>query len=203
MAYSEYSLAQLESKFGIKNRQERLFRQVNEVEPSEKLKDAMSLLEEIPTRSEKAKSELIVMPILLELRTRNNKFFTIYSGENLNADDENGLKGECDFILAKDIHTFDLNYPIIQIVEAKKNDIEIGVPQCAAQLVGAKIFNEKKGIHLEKLYGCVTTGDDWLFMVYEKDKGIVIDTRKYSLVKLSEILGVLQEIMDYYKEILA
>jgi hypothetical protein len=197
MAYSEYSLAQLDTKFGIKNRQQRLFKTVVEIEPSEKLKDAMSLLEELPTRSEKAKSKLIVMPILLELRAINNKFFTIYSGENLNADDENGLKGECDFILAKDIHTFDLNYPIIQIVEAKKNDLEIGVPQCAAQLLGTRIFNEKKGIYLDKIYGCVTTGDDWLFMVLEKE--IIIDTRKYSLVKIGEILGVFQEIMDYYK----
>ncbi len=67
------------------------------------------------------------------------------------------MNGECDFILAKDVGSFSNNYPIFHIVEAKKNDIDLGVPQCAAQLVGAKFFNEKKSIKIDKIYGCVTT----------------------------------------------
>ena len=75
---------------------------------------------------------MIVVPILLELRDLTSRFFTIYSGDNLNADEEAGLRGECDFILTKNTGTFDINYPILSVVEAKKNDIEIGIPQCAA-----------------------------------------------------------------------
>jgi hypothetical protein len=40
----------------------------------------------------------------------------------------------------------------------------VGVPQCAAQLLGAKLYNEKKGVKLDKIYGCVTTGNEWLFL---------------------------------------
>ena len=158
----------------------------------------LSLARELPVRSEKAKSELLVLPILLELRSRNNKFFTIYSGDILNADKEKGLIGECDFLLAKDTGSFSINYPIIQLVEAKRNDIEEGLRQCAAQLVGARLFNEKKGVIIPKLYGCATTGDDWQFLVLEDD--LTIDNQKYYLNDIGRLLAVFQTIVDYCKQ---
>ncbi len=201
MAYGDFTLGDLENKFGIRNQRMRLFDAIDPVEPSGKLKAELLEIEEMPIRSEKAKSEWIVVPILKELRQRNEKFFTIYSGENLNSDEARGLKGECDFILAKDTGSFDISFPILQIVEAKKNDLEAGVPQCAAQLVGAKVFNEKKGLHLDRLYGCVTTGNDWLFMKLEND--LVIDSRVYYLVEISQLLGIFQRIIGYYRNELA
>jgi hypothetical protein len=200
MAYSDFSLEDLELKFGIKNYTAKLFENIEPLEPSEKLKDDLQLAAELPLRSEKAKSEAIVFPILVEVRNHNDKFFTIYSGDMLNADESLGLKGECDFILAKDVHSFSINYPIIQIVEAKKNDIDLGVPQCAAQLLGAKIFNEKKGVQLEKIYGCVTTGDEWLFMKLEND--LIVDEQKYYLVEINKLLGIFQQIVEFYKNII-
>lgn len=198
MAYSDYSLLQIEEEFGIKNQIDDLFdTKIERVEPSEWLKDALQIAKELPLRSEKAKSELIVMPILIELRNKNNKYFTIYSGDNLNIDEK--LKGECDFILSKETKNFDINYPIIQVVEAKKNDIDIGIPQCAAQMLGAKKFNEKRGNkNMKIVYGCVTTGDTWIFM--QLDEIIKIDTQKYYLVNLPEILGIFQKILDNFKE---
>jgi hypothetical protein len=201
MAYGDFTLNDLESRFGIRNQRRRLFDAIDPVEPSGKLKAELLEIEEMPIRSEKAKSEWIVVPILKELRQRNDKFFTIYSGENLNSDEAQGLKGECDFILAKDTGTFDISFPILQIVEAKKNDLEAGVPQCAAQLVGAKVFNEKKGLHLDRIYGCVTTGNDWLFMKLEND--LVIDSRVYYLVQINQLLGIFQGIISHYRNELA
>lgn len=199
MAYSDFSLQDLERKFGIKNQIKSIFENIEPIDISESLRESLDELKTLRIRSEKAKSEWIVVPILRDLRKRNNAYFTIYSGEILDADNDNGLKGECDFILAKDIGTFDINYPIIQIVEAKKHDIEIGVPQCVAQLVGAKKFNENKGTVLSKLYGCVTTGHEWLFMVLEDDM-VLIDSKIYYLTEADKILGVFQTIIDFYKE---
>ncbi len=116
------------------------------IQASEQLLASLELARDLPTRTKKSRSEAIVFPILAELRKRHNKFFTIYSGETLDADSEKGLRGECDFILTKDVGTYDVNYPIIQLVEAKRNDIEFGVAQCAAQVVGAKVFNQKKAL---------------------------------------------------------
>jgi hypothetical protein len=199
MAYSDFSLEDLESKFGIRNRLDELFDEVLPIKPSETLENALALARELPVRSEKAKSELIILPILLELRNINSKYFTIYSGDHLNVDEN--LKGECDFILAKDVNSFTINYPIIHIVEAKKSDIDEGIKQCAAQLLGAKIFNEKKDVHLDKLYGCSTTADDWQFLRLENDT-VFVDKKKYYLGEIEELLGVFQIIIDYYKEVL-
>lgn len=198
MPYSKFTLAMLKSKFGISNQVERLFEPMQPVTPSERLNEMLKIAEELPVRSEKAKSEAIVFPVLVELRNRNNNYFTIYSGDNLNADSEQGLEGECDFILSRDTKSFDISYPILQIVEAKKNDLELGVPQCAAQLLGAKVFNEKKGVQLSKVYGCVTTGNEWLFMFIE-NKTIFIDSKIYYLNNIGEILAIFQYIIEYYK----
>jgi hypothetical protein len=167
MEYSDFTLEQLKEAFNINN-QVQVFEEFESVTPvteiSDWLKKSLAIAKELPVRSEKARSELIVTPILIELREMNDKFFTYYSGDILNVDIERGLRGECDFIIAKDAKTFNISLPIFSVVEAKKSDISIGIPQCAAQMLGAKIFNEKKGKPLDVVYGCVTTGDDWQFM---------------------------------------
>ena len=202
-SYSNFTLKQIKDELGISNKLHPLFpSSFSRLKASAWLNKALKIAEELPVKSEKARSELIVLPILLELRMRNEKFFTIYSGEMLNVDEAKGLKGECDFIIAKDTQSFDVNLPILQIVEAKKNDIEIGIPQCAAQMIGAKLFNEANGLSLDKIYGCVTTGDNWQFMLLENNE-VLIDTKKYYLGNLEDLLGVMQCIIDYYKRILS
>ncbi len=199
MAYSNFkNLLEFEKKFGIKNRRLNLFDEVPKLSASEDLQKALLIANELPIKSEKAKSEMIVAPILIELRNRNDKYFTFFSGDSLNVDEENDLNGECDFILAKDTGSFDLSFPIMQIVEAKRNDVEIGIPQCAAQMLGAKIFNEQNDINLDFIYGCVTTGDDWLFMKLTDE--LHINTKKYYLGNIEELLGVFQIIINLFRQ---
>jgi len=202
MAYSNFTLKKIREELGIENKRTRILTDFTPMMPSDNLKAILAEVEELPVRSEKAKSEWIVVPILRELRQRNNKFFTVYSGDILNADEARGLNGECDFIITKDTGTFDINYPIIQVVEAKKNDTELGVPQCAAQLIGSKVYNEEKGIFLPTIHGCVTTGNEWLFMVLEGDL-IKINTKIYYLNEIENVLGIFQEIIGHYIEVLA
>ena len=90
----------------------------------------------------------------------------------------------------------------MQLVEAKKQDIEREVPQCAAQMVGAKLFNERRGHPIDVIYGCVTTGDDWLFLRLGSDV-LVIDTRTFYLGHLGQLLGAFQIVFDFYRKILA
>ena len=198
MGYSDYTLEKIKDKFSINNVTEsNLLGENVPMQASDFLLKQLDIASSLRIKSEKARSEWIVAPVLTELRERNDKFFTIYSGDNLNVNDD--LKGECDFILAKDIHSYDVNYPILQIVEAKKHDIEdLGVPQCAAQLIGAKLFNQKNGIELKKIYGCATTGKIWQFLVLEGNT-IYVDEKQYYIGNLPELLGAFQFIIDYYK----
>ena len=199
MAYSDFTFKDLKVKFGIDNKVSSLFSNISPLKMSSSLKEDLHLAAMLPVRSEKAKSELIIIPILIELMKRNEQFFTIYSGDTLTADKANGLSGECDFILAKNTGSFDINTPLIIIVEAKKNDMEIGIPQCAAQMLGARLYNADYGNNLEQIYGCVTTADDWIFLKLEGDT-LFVDNQKYYLGQIEELLGVFQVIIDFYKK---
>ena len=165
------------------------------------LRDTLAMTQQMPLTSEKAKSELIITPILVELRNRNNNFFTVYSGEVLNVDATQGLTGECDFILTKDTHAFAIAAPIISIVEAKRDDLELGVVQCAAQMVGIQRFNEKYGEVIETIYGCATTADNWQFLRLT-GQDLLIDYDKYFISDVEMVLGVFQRLVDYYKGVL-
>lgn len=168
---------------------------------SDWLRDTLAMTQRMPLSSEKAKSELIVTPILLELRKRNDNFFTVYSGEVLNVDATLGLAGECDFILTRDTHSFAISAPIISVVEAKRDDLELGVVQCAAQMVGIQRFNEKYGQPVETIYGCATTADSWQFLSLSGQQ-LLIDHDKYFISDVEMVLGVFQRVVDYYKEVL-
>jgi hypothetical protein len=85
------------------------------------------------------------------------------------------------------------------VVEAKKNDLDIGIPQCAAQLIGARIVNLRKGISPPLLYGCVTTADEWVFMRLTGNE-LVIDTRKYYLVEIGELLALFVKLIDEFRD---
>jgi len=200
MAYSDFkTLQQVETAFGIRHRRATLFSAVQPIPPSAALLADLQETKEWLVRSEKSRSEMIVVPVLKEMRRINNKAIAIYSGEALNVDEALGLKGECDFMIGKELGAFEVRYPLLHIVEAKKNDLDLGIPQCAAQMYAAKVFNQQANLNLESVFGCVTTGDDWVFMKFNGD--LLIDTEKYYLGNLPELLGGFQQIFDYYRSI--
>src|SRR5271155_1854980 len=82
--------------------------------------------------SEKARSEFLVVPILLACQEQGPGAVAIYSGQRLDVDAARGLVGECDFILSATPPLPGLRAPLVTIVEAKKNDIEGGIWQCIA-----------------------------------------------------------------------
>lgn len=88
--------------------------------------------------------------------------------------------------------------PLFTAVEAKKADIDLGLAQCAAQMLGIRIFNQKKEKPTPTVYGCVTTGSDWQFLLLQ-DKVVWVDTDLYYLGELPKLLGILQTIVDKAK----
>jgi hypothetical protein len=113
----------------------------------------------------------------------------------MEADKEKGLNGECDFILSFAKQSYELECPIFCLIEAKDDDIETNVGQCVAQMLGARIFNEKDELKVNTIYGCVTTGENWQFLKLV-DNQIFLDSKLYYLDRLENILGVLQAIVD-------
>ena len=86
-----------------------------------------------------------------------------------------------------------LHAPIMTVVEAKKNDIEVGLGQCIAQMVGARKFNEAAGRKMSPVYGCVTSGETWQFLRLS-EQAALLNRDRYYLDNVGGILGVLQAI---------
>ncbi len=198
MAYSDFSASDLKSKFGVKFSAKELFPNVLNIQPSAWLIEAIERGRKFGYFTEKSRSERLVSPILDELCNQNGYSFAILSGADLNVDRDKGLNGECDFIFSRSNLQDFVTAPIFCITEAKKQDIELGSIQCAAQLIGAKILNEKDGEEMPILYGCSTSGETWRFLKYENNE-IVLDKDRYFIGDLPKILGILQEIVNRTK----
>lgn len=190
MSYSEFTLETLRHAFGLNVRDQILFEQVGTIEPSPWLQEALGKGMDLAFISEKARSEFIVAPVLMACRDLVGHQFRVYSGASLNADPDRGLKGECDFILARSESAFVFQAPLMVILEAKKQDIEEGLGQCAAQMLGATIYNKKEGKPVPFVYGCVTTGEFWQF-VKLAGEDFIIHPQRYSIKELASILWLL------------
>lgn len=199
MAYSDFkTIDSVKRKLKLKvTRDKDLFVDVETVEPSHLLKE--TLRENVPLalaiHSEKARSELIVMPILVEVRRRLDHRIGLFSGLEFNVDREKDLKGVCDFILSLSPEQMSITAPVISIVEAKNDNIKSGIPQCLAEMVAAQIFNEKNENSVDTVYGIVTTGSNWQFLQLANNKA-VIDLREYYLNEVEKIIGIILHLLE-------
>ncbi|KAM3095774.1 hypothetical protein ACKFKG_13005 [Phormidesmis sp. 146-35] len=125
-----------------------MFASVKPVEPSQWLKDLLSNTIDLAATisTEKARSELIITPILLEVRGMFLGSVGYFSGTTFNVDEAKSLTGVCDFLLTASANQVVIDAPVVVIVEAKDNDIRSGLGQCAAEMVAAWIFKIARGI---------------------------------------------------------
>lgn len=202
MSYSDFDLISVKKTFHLTEETTDLFGEIEEVVLSEWLTTSLKIGVRLTqySQSEKAKSELIVMPILIELQQINSPNIALYSGKSLDVDKEKGLNGECDFIVSKGHLAYTIQTPIIGLVEAKRNDIELGLGQCVAQMLGALLFNEREGHPVDQVFGCVTTGEIWQFLKLAQDT-IWVNERRYYIDHVGTILGVFQRIIDMYSDV--
>ena len=193
MAYSNFTLREVKRQFGLVEQREPLFTNVAAMEPGKWLLETLELTHDAALISEKERSEMLVVPVLIELRRQHNKSISMYSGAFLDVDSSRGLNGECDFIMARGPQTYTLEAPIFCVVEAKKNDVEGALGQCVAQLIGARLYNQQDGQPADELFGCVTTGLEWKFL-HLTGSVIRIDLDFYFINEIAQLLGVLNAI---------
>ena len=144
----------------------------------------------IATSTEKARSEAIINPVLLEVRNILNQQISVFSGEEFNVDAAVGLTGVCDFMISRSPEQLEVEAPAIVMVEAKKGDLKVGLGQCIAEMVAAQKFNEAKGRSISAIYGSVSSGTAWRFLKLE-GQIVTIDLTDYPLPTVDKILGFL------------
>ena len=133
-------------------------------------------------RNEKSISEALIAPILMAVQEIFKDSITVFSGEPLITDE---LSGVCDFLITKDPTAFDPQGGYFILVEAKKNDLLSGIPQCVAEMYAARILNNNDDI----VYGCVSTGLEWLFIKLE-GRTATTDPNVFTISEVGKILGV-------------
>jgi hypothetical protein len=196
MSYTDFSLETISTALGVSVEPAEIFPPLSPSPVPQWLREMLDRGTRQILLSEKARSEFIVVPVLLACQELNPEPISIYSGVRLDVDPARGLIGECDFILSAAAPVPALRAPLMIIVEAKKHDLETGVWQCLAQMVGARIFNERSGRPPAPVYGCVTNADVWQFLRLT-DQLAQIDVRRYYINDVGDILAVFRWIVGH------
>jgi len=196
MAYSDFKLANLKQKFHlIIDEDVELFASTAHVPVSawltETLQETLSLALAINT--EKVRSELLIAPILVELRKQTGRSVSLFSGVEFSVDVAQGLNGVCDYIISQSPEQLFISAPILMIFEAKNEDIKGGFPQCIAAMIAAQRFNEQENKSIPVIHGVVTTGTTWRFLQLEATT-VRIDSREYYIDSVEKIMGILTSI---------
>ncbi|MGB7894442.1 MAG: hypothetical protein WCF82_21430 [Microcoleus sp.] len=193
MAYSDFSLEGAVKTFELKYSEVAdLFGKEPNLECSQLL--AETLKRSVPlglaSNTQKSRAEMITAPILIELREQLQNRISLFSGIDFNVDSERGLDGSCDFLIGNSSGLLLVVAPVIIIVEAKPENLNSELGQCVAEMLGARIFNEREGNEIPGIYGAVTSGTTWKFLKL-KNQVIEIDLTEYYLTEVKKILGIL------------
>ncbi len=192
--YSHYVFEDL-ADLGISVSTAQLFQKTLKLKPTAWILETLAFNKNLPMSTEKARSELLIMPILLELKRQNSLKITLFSGYKLDVDTTRGLRGFCDFLISSKLQAAFLESPIIAVVEAKQDkDLIEAAPQCIAEMYAAQLFNERHNTQVPVIYGTVTSGYEWVFMKLENQQ-VIIDTERYNIAHLEDLLGIWQTII--------
>ncbi len=192
MAYNAFTLNSAKDLFKLKVKDAPFCEEIAPAEPSPVM--ASILAEWFPiaqaARTEKALSELLVSPVLLEARKLANRQVQLFSGEEFEVDRDRGLNGFCDFLFSRSESRLTIEAPVLVIVGAKRGELESGLGQCVAEMVAAQIYNQQQEQPVSTIYGSVTSGKLWQFLKLESNV-VTVDLTTYPVMPVQKILGIL------------
>lgn len=198
MAYSDFKIESLVKQFALEIREvPNYFGNAPAVEPSELLTLTLerSLNLAVSINTEKARSALIIAPILLEVKQRLQDQVSLFSGVDFTVESDRGLNGGCDFLLSRSPEQLFVKAPVVTVVEAKNENLKSGFGQCMAEMVAAQVFNGREETGVVVIYGVVTIGTLWRFMRLEGQE-VVLDRTEYFIKDLPQILGILISMLN-------
>lgn len=198
MSYSDFTIDMLKEQFSIELIEDvPLFPNPSVIPVPQRLAELLQsyIPLAITMNTEKARSELIIAPILVDMKLHYKDRLSLFSGIEFNIDKSKGLNGRCDYILSKTKEQLTLNAPILMMVEAKNENIVEGIPQCIAEMIAAQLFNVQRKTPISTIYGVVTTGSLWRFLKLTGQQASV-DVIEYPIQQLDAILGILKDIIN-------
>ena len=117
MSYSKFTIERVIKEFDLKLQQDEFIANnsdIKNLQPSsyieEYLKNSYSFALSLGT--EKAESEFIIAPILLEVKNKFNNRVIFFSGQRFDIDIDKNLIGSCDFIFSQTQQSLYIEKPI-------------------------------------------------------------------------------------------
>ena len=193
MSYREFTWSKAKQDFNLKTVEgERFLPEVPVVQPSTLLQETLrrGIPWAIAVGNEKARSEAIINPILLEVKQILEGKISVFSGEEFNIEPEVGLNGTCDFLVSQSPEQIAVEAPVLVVVEAKKEDLKRGMGQCLAEMVAAQRFNRANQQAIPTIYGSVSMGTAWRFLKLEEST-VTVDLTDYPVPPIEQVLSIL------------
>jgi hypothetical protein len=193
MPYSDFTFQSLRDTLGLHLGQDAaLFAHIEEVTISTYLQTTLqeNVALALNINTEKARSEMIIAPMLIEVRKILHRQISLFSGIEFQVDASLGLTGVCDYTISKSTNQVYVNAPAVMIVEAKNENIKADLPQCIAAMYAAKIYNEREHNEVDRILGIVTAGSNWKFLTLE-DTHVLIDYDEYLIDQAGKILAII------------
>ncbi len=161
MAFSDFkAIPEVQERFGIRHVENDFIETKNDVGPSEQfLREFEFNREYIDVfTSEGARCEAIIFPVLREVYKGYAEDYALWIKKSIAYDDV--LSGTPDYFIStrSKLGKLVVGTPLIMLVEAKKNDFELGWGQCLAELVAAQKINDNME---HPVYGIVSDGTLW------------------------------------------
>jgi len=193
MAYTDFTLDMLIEQFGLQIQEDPAFLAGFAPLPissllRQELEENVPLARDIST--EKARSEFIIAPVLVEVRRQCQRRISIFSGVEFTVDSAQGLRGVCDFLLSLSPLQLTIQAPVVSVVEAKNENMKAGIAQCTAEMLAAQRFNTARRRALPAVYGAVTTGILWRFLRLQ-DTTVSVDSTEHAIEQVEQIVGIL------------
>lgn len=193
MPYSQFTLSKVKRDFGLAVLEEgRFLPDIEPIEPGPMLEGWLeqTLSWAIAVDSEKARSETIITPVLLEVRRQLDNKISVFSGKEFNVDPDRGLNGYCDYLISQSPEQLDIEAPVVVVVEAKKGSLNDGLGQAIATMYAANLFNENQD-RSSAVFGVVSSGTAWRFLKLSGDS-VSIEMVDYPLQPVGKILSILR-----------
>jgi len=182
----------LKERYGIRLCDAFLFGDCAPLQPTPTLVETIRRALRFRLVNERARAHRLVDPVLAELEMLYEGKITTIPEMSLEVKDVEGLSGYPDFVISAG--RADTILPILAILEAKKEDIDSGLPQCAAELYASYLLDQ--GVP-KRLYGCVTVGTEWHFLYLDGEaKQVGLDREAHLITDLPRLLGIFRHIID-------
>ncbi len=148
----------------------------------------------VTTISEAAVCDFLIAPVLKEIWRSYSDTLLIWSHASIEVDRD--LSGIPDYLFTQRTPLgLVLEKPFLIVVEAKRQDFELGWAQALAALVASQRLNETEQT---ELHAIVSTGNSWEFGKLQ-GKRFVRDPRSYSISELSTLFAILHYVFERAK----